>query len=157
LIIWSVGSLGEVRLRLADLLDETTARGVLAVTFHSVCARMIREQAGLFGRTDAYTIYDQGDTRYVIETLLGDHRRTTIQHAIAYCGRPATAEHRAASSIVENRSTIGIGSEAVQARSPRSPTVVLNPAPASLDPALCSIRPTAGSSPMSVRSSSLPR
>src|SRR3981081_1638546 len=30
---------GEVRLRLADLLGETVARGVAAATFHPVCAR----------------------------------------------------------------------------------------------------------------------
>ena len=63
---------GELRLRLADLLGEHTARGVTAATFHSVCARMLREHAGVFGRTDAYTIYDQADVRRVIEPLLAD-------------------------------------------------------------------------------------
>ena len=58
---------GELRLRLADLLGEQAARGVLAATFHSVCARLLREHAGVFGRTDAYTIYDQADLRRVIE------------------------------------------------------------------------------------------
>src|SRR3954452_22425866 len=58
-LTFSVRAAGELRLRLADLLGEDTARGVLAATFHSVCARLLREHATLFGRTDAYTIYDQ--------------------------------------------------------------------------------------------------
>src|SRR6185503_15366042 len=78
-VTFSVRAAGELRLRLADLLGEQTARGVLATTFHSVCARLLREGATLFGRTDAYTIYDQADVRRVIETLLADHRRAAIQ------------------------------------------------------------------------------
>ena len=74
-VTFSVRAAGELRLRLADLLGEAAARGVLAATFHSVCARLLREHAALFGRTDAYTIYDQADLRRVIEALLADHRR----------------------------------------------------------------------------------
>ena len=40
---------------------------MIAATFHSVCARLLREHAGLFGRSDTYTIYDQADLRRVIE------------------------------------------------------------------------------------------
>src|ERR1700745_2394131 len=46
----SVRAPSELRLRLADLLGETVARGVTAATFHSVCARLLREHAGLVGR-----------------------------------------------------------------------------------------------------------
>src|SRR3954466_316727 len=53
-VTFSVRAAGELRLRLVDLLGEQTARGVLAATFHSVCARLLREHATLFGRTDAY-------------------------------------------------------------------------------------------------------
>src|SRR3954470_7886306 len=80
-VTFSVRAAGELRLRLADLLGEQTARGVLASTFHSVCARLLREHATLFGRTDAYTIYDQADLRRVIETLLADRTREPIQRA----------------------------------------------------------------------------
>ena len=38
-VTFSVRAAGELRLRLADLLGEQTARGVTAATFHSVCAR----------------------------------------------------------------------------------------------------------------------
>src|SRR3954452_12556346 len=91
-VTFSVRAAGELRLRLAELLGERAARGVLAATFHSVCARLLREHAGLYGRTDAYTIYDQGDLRRVLEWLLADHRRDHIRAAIAVCGRPPTAE-----------------------------------------------------------------
>src|ERR1700739_588763 len=65
----SVRAASELRLRLADLLGETVARGVTAATFHSVCARLLREHAGLFGRTERYTIYDQADMRRVVDWL----------------------------------------------------------------------------------------
>src|SRR5215203_1733561 len=87
-VTFSVRAAGELRLRLADLLGEQTARGVLAATFHSVCARLLREHATLFGRTDAYTIYDQADVRKVVEALLGDRARRSIQQTIAACGQP---------------------------------------------------------------------
>ena len=78
-VTFSVRAAGELRLRLADLLGEAAARGVTAATFHSICARILREHAGVFGRTDAYTVYDQGDVRRVIDWLLSDAQRGRIQ------------------------------------------------------------------------------
>ena len=57
-VTFSVRAAGELRLRLADLLGQERARQVTAATFHSVCARLLREHARLFGRTEQYTIYD---------------------------------------------------------------------------------------------------
>jgi DNA helicase-2/ATP-dependent DNA helicase PcrA len=91
-VTFSVRAAGELRLRLAALLGETKARGVTVATFHSVCARMLREHAELFGRTSAYTIYDQGDVRRLIDWLLSDAARTTIQAALGACGQPAASE-----------------------------------------------------------------
>jgi DNA helicase II / ATP-dependent DNA helicase PcrA len=54
-VTFSVRAAGELRLRLADLLGQRTARGVLAATFHSACARLLRQHAELFGRTETYT------------------------------------------------------------------------------------------------------
>src|SRR3954470_5322295 len=88
-VTFSVRAAVELRLRLADLLGERSARGILAATFHSVCARLLREHATLFGRTEAYTIYDQGDLRRVIEALLTDERHAAIQAAICVCGQPS--------------------------------------------------------------------
>src|SRR4051794_19186993 len=91
-VTFSVRAAGELRLRLAELLGRDAACGVLAATFHSVCARLLREHATLFGRTDAYTIYDQADVRRVIEALLSDRRWRTIHAAIATCGQPSATE-----------------------------------------------------------------
>jgi DNA helicase-2/ATP-dependent DNA helicase PcrA len=102
-VTFSVRAAGELRLRLADLLGEQAARGVLAATFHSVCARLLREHATLFGRTDAYTIYDQADLRRVIETLLADRTREPIQRAIAACGQPAAAELETRIALAKSR------------------------------------------------------
>ena len=102
-VTFSVRAAGELRLRLADLLGEQQARGVTAVTFHSVCARILREHAGVFGRTDAYTVYDQADVRRVIDWLLSDAQRGRVQHALADVGQPAAGEVLAEISLAKNR------------------------------------------------------
>ena len=102
-VTFSVRAAGELRLRLADLLGEQIARGVTAATFHSICARILREHAAVFGRTDAYTIYDQADVRRVIEWLLSDQQRGQIQRALADYGQPAAAEVLAEISLAKNR------------------------------------------------------
>ena len=101
-VTFSVRAAGELRLRLADLLGETVARAVMAATFHSVCARLLREHAGVFGRTERYTIYDQGDMRRVIDWLLSDAERGEIQRALADYGQPASAEVLAEISRAKN-------------------------------------------------------
>ena len=102
-VTFSVRAAGELRLRLADLLGEQVARGVTTATFHSVCARMLREHAELFGRTERYTIYDQADMRRVIDWLLSDRDRGQIQQALADHGQPASAELLAEISRAKNR------------------------------------------------------
>ena len=102
-VTFSVRAAGELRLRLADLLGEKVARGVIAATFHSICARMLREHASVFGRTENYTVYDQADVRRVIEWLLSDQQRGQIQQALADYGQPAAAEVLAEISLAKNR------------------------------------------------------
>src|SRR3954470_3199312 len=102
-VTFSTRAAGELRLRLADLLGERRARGVLAATFHSVCARLLRAHASLFGRTEAYTIYDQADVRRVIEALLADHGRAAIQQAIAACGQPSAGELETELALAKSR------------------------------------------------------
>jgi DNA helicase-2/ATP-dependent DNA helicase PcrA len=102
-VTFSVRAAGELRLRLTDLLGEPAARGVTAATFHSVCARLLREHAGLFGRTDAYTIYDQADLRRVIEWLLADGRHADIQQALARCGQPPAGELETELALAKSR------------------------------------------------------
>src|SRR5579859_6807658 len=101
-VTFSVRAAGELRLRLADLLGQEQARSVTAATFHSVCARLLREHARLFGRTEQYTIYDQGDMRRVIDWVLADKERPTVQEAIGSGGQPATAEIQRALSMAKN-------------------------------------------------------
>ena len=102
-VTFSVRAAGELRLRLADLLGEQIACGVTAATFHSICARMLREHARVFGRTENYTVYDQTDVRRVIEWLLSDQQRGQIQQALADYGQPAAAEVLAEISLAKNR------------------------------------------------------
>ena len=102
-VTFSVRAAGELRLRLADLLGEHRARGVTAATFHSVCARILREHADVFGRTDAYTVYDQADVRRVIDWLLSDAQRGHIQHALQTCGQPAAGEVLTEISLAKSR------------------------------------------------------
>jgi len=101
-VTFSVRAASELRLRLADLLGENVARAVMAATFHSVCARLLREHASVFGRTERYTIYDQGDMRRVIDWLLSDAERGDIQRALADFGQPASAEVLAEISRAKN-------------------------------------------------------
>jgi DNA helicase-2/ATP-dependent DNA helicase PcrA len=101
-VTFSVRAASELRLRLADLLGETIARAVTAATFHSVCARLLREHAGVFGRTERYTIYDQADVRRVVDRLLSDAERGEIQRALADYGQPASAEVLAEISRAKN-------------------------------------------------------
>jgi DNA helicase-2/ATP-dependent DNA helicase PcrA len=102
-VTFSVRAASELRLRLADLLGETVATGVTAATFHSVCARLLREHAGVFGRTERYTIYDQADMRRVVDWLLSDAERGEIQRALVDYGQPASQELLAAISAAKNR------------------------------------------------------
>jgi len=102
-VTFSVRAADELRLRLADLLDEHVARAVTAATFHSVCARLLREHAGVFGRSQRYTIYDQVDVRRVVEGLLADRSRVVIQQALSDCGQPPSAEILAQVSGAKNR------------------------------------------------------
>src|SRR5436305_4304608 len=101
-VTFSVRAAGELRLRLGDLLGHELARRVTAATFHSVCARLLREHAQLFGRTEQYTIYDQGDMRRVLDWVLADKQRAAVQEAIGSGGQPATAEIQGALSMAKN-------------------------------------------------------
>jgi DNA helicase-2/ATP-dependent DNA helicase PcrA len=102
-VTFSVRAAGELRLRLADLLGEQVACGVTAATFHSICARMLREHAGVFGRTEHYTVYDQADVRRMIEWLLSDQQRGQVQQALATHGHPAASEVLTEISLAKNR------------------------------------------------------
>ena len=121
-VTFSVRAAGELRLRLADLLGEQVAAAVTAATFHSVCARMLREDATLFGRTEAYTIYDQADMRHVIEWLLSDSKGGAIQAAVDDYGQPASSEVLSEISLAKNRLLSPVAYER-SARHPAAPLI----------------------------------
>src|SRR5262245_38425641 len=77
----------EMRLRVQSL---TGASGVRLSTFHSFCASFLREEFPLAGRSDAFTIYDDGDSlallRHVTDDLGLDaehHKPAAIREAIS--------------------------------------------------------------------------
>ncbi len=102
-VTFSVRAAGELRLRLADLLGQERARGVTAATFHAFCARLLRQYAHLFGRSSRYTIYDQGDTRRVIEEILADPKSLAVRQALKAYGQPSSAELQALLSLAKSR------------------------------------------------------
>ena len=121
-VTFSVRAAGELRLRLADLLGRPVAAAVTAATFHSVCARMLREDAAIFGRNERYTIYDQTDLRHVVEWLLSDADRGAIQAALTDYGQPASSEVLAEISLAKNRLLSPAGYE-MSARHPAAPLI----------------------------------
>jgi DNA helicase-2/ATP-dependent DNA helicase PcrA len=70
----------------------------MAATFHAVCARLLREHAQLFGRTEHYTIYEQGDMRRVLDWILADKDRVAVQEASARAGSTIAEIQRALST-----------------------------------------------------------
>ena len=102
-VTFSVRAAAELRLRLAELLGEQTAAQVSAATFHSICARLLREHAQVFGRSPNWTVYDQVEVRKVIDWLLSDRQRTEIQRALEDFGRPASGEVLQEISLAKNR------------------------------------------------------
>ncbi len=61
---------GEMRERVAHLLPE--GRRVFVTTFHSACARWLREFALELGFTGDFTIYDDADTKNLLKNILKD-------------------------------------------------------------------------------------
>jgi len=51
-------------------LGESVAGGVTAATFHSVCARLLREHAGVFGRVRAHLGYGVRNTVRIAVAIL---------------------------------------------------------------------------------------
>lgn len=60
----------EMKERIADLVGERMARYVSAGTFHSVFARILRNEADKIGYSHDYTIYDTTDSKSVIKSII---------------------------------------------------------------------------------------
>lgn len=63
----------EMRERLADLIG-TSAQTMWITTFHSLCARILREDAHLVNLPRNYTILDATESRNVLRELLDQHK-----------------------------------------------------------------------------------
>ena len=61
---------GEMRERLARRVGRQLAGAVTLGTFHALCARILRAHPGDSGRSARYSIYDEGDTKRVLERYL---------------------------------------------------------------------------------------
>jgi DNA helicase-2/ATP-dependent DNA helicase PcrA len=102
-VSFSVRAADELRLRLAETLGVEVAGGVCAATFHSVCARLLREHAGVFGRTAGWTVYDQTEVRRTIDWLLSERQRGRVGAAAAVPGLPAASEIQREISAAKSR------------------------------------------------------
>src|SRR3954471_13209324 len=102
-VTFTVRAAGEMRLRLTDMLGPDGIRGLTVATFHSVCARLLRQHPGTFGRGEDFTIYDETDLTKAINFLLSDNERADIQQQLALHGQPPAGEVLNEISLAKNR------------------------------------------------------
>ena len=60
----------EMKERIGRLVGEEKARDIQMGTFHSVFARILRNEAGHIGYNSSYTIYDQSDSRSLVKSII---------------------------------------------------------------------------------------
>lgn len=60
----------EMRERISHLVGEHVARGIMAGTFHSVFARLLRRHADLLGYQSNFTVYDSDDQLAAIKAVM---------------------------------------------------------------------------------------
>ncbi len=63
---------GEMHQRTAELVSERQARALTVCTFHSLCARVLRQYADRLGLPPGYSIYDTADQKRAIKQALSD-------------------------------------------------------------------------------------
>ena len=62
----------EMKNRISTLVGEQVARYLWMGTFHSICSRILRQEAELIGYTRDFTIYDTTDSKSVIKHIVKD-------------------------------------------------------------------------------------
>lgn len=62
----------EMKTRIAVLVGEHVARYLWMGTFHSICSRILRQEAEYIGYTHDFTIYDTTDSKSVIKHIVKD-------------------------------------------------------------------------------------
>jgi len=80
----------EMKERIIKLVGESAARYLWMGTFHSIFARILRNEAHLLGYPSSYTIYDTADTKNLIKTIIRElqldekvYKPTDIYHRIS--------------------------------------------------------------------------
>ena len=71
-LTFTVRAAEEMRVRLVGMLGHDQAGAVTIATFHALCARILRSHASVFGRSSAFSIYDQNDIGRLIRDVLAD-------------------------------------------------------------------------------------
>jgi len=64
----------EMKERIMRLVPPELSRYLWMGTFHSICARILRQEAGLLGYTRDFTIYDTADTKSLLKQLCKEMR-----------------------------------------------------------------------------------
>jgi DNA helicase-2/ATP-dependent DNA helicase PcrA len=62
----------EMAARVEELLGARMAKGMWILTFHSMCARLLRREHDHLGLPSSFTIYDDGDTERLIGGIVRD-------------------------------------------------------------------------------------
>ena len=62
----------EMRDRIMDVLPPSESRRLSMGTFHSICARILREKGEAIGLDASFTIFDQSDQKVLVERVMRD-------------------------------------------------------------------------------------
>ncbi len=62
----------EMRLRMEGLLSPKRVEALTVTTFHSLCARLLRQYGDLLGLSSGYSIYDSGDQKNAVKRAMLD-------------------------------------------------------------------------------------
>lgn len=72
---------GEIRERLARMLDEPVPHYMWVGTFHSLCARFLRENADRAGLRKTFPIYDGSDQKSLVKRILKERELNSREYA----------------------------------------------------------------------------
>ena len=82
----------EMKSRIADLVGEERARYLNMGTFHSVFLRILRAEAEVIGLERNFSIYDDGDSRAVVNSIIKELKLDDKQYkASSVLGRIGAA------------------------------------------------------------------
>ena len=81
----------EMRERLGKLLGDSIARDIWAGTFHSTCAKLLRQYGESVGLTRSFVIYDTQDQKSLVTRILKEHyegdARFAPKQVLAWIGK----------------------------------------------------------------------